>query len=113
MSNICRARAIELILYNLKALINPALFYEATPGLEESCFYLRFTNTGPNYIFVSYDRGITTHEVVPPTSSIEIYFQNNASYSQKTNNIAKGTPIYLKGTASDNEFYITGYTYME
>jgi hypothetical protein len=113
MSNITRARAIELILFDLNALVNPLLWYEATAGLEESCFYIRFTNSGPNYILVSYDRGVTAHDVVPPDSTIEVYFQSNASYSQKTNNLAKGTPIYLQGTGSNDDFYLSGYTYTE
>ena len=113
MSNVSRAKAIELILFNLNDLVNPLIWYEATDSLEASCFYIRFTNTGPNYILVSYDRGTNAHDVIPPAATTEVYFQANASYSEKTNNMAKGMSIYLLGTQSNHYFYITGYTYTE
>jgi hypothetical protein len=112
MANITRARAIPLIVYDLNNL-DPVNWDEATPGIPEQCFLIRFSNPSATTVFVSYDLGVTEHEVVFFEGIVEIYFQNNAAYSAKTNCLAKGTPIWLRGTADDSEFYISGYTYVE
>jgi hypothetical protein len=114
MSNISRAHAIELLEYDCNTL-HAVNWHEMTAatGLDEACFYVRFTNTSPQYIFISYN-GVDVNDVVPPEDSIEIYFQANASYSQKSNNLGKGQHIYLRGAPTAGEFvYLSGYTYVE
>lgn len=115
MSNISRAHAITLLNFDCATLtaVNWHEMTAATTGLEEACFYVRFTNSSQQYVFISYN-GTDAHDVIPPEDSIEIYFQANASYSQKSNNLGKGQHIYLRGTPTVGEtVWLSGYTYVE
>ena len=114
MSNISRARAITLVPFNM-ATLDPAAWTLLTPALEEACFLVRFTNTSTTagaLVYISYD-GIDANDVVLNDGYIDLYFQDNASYSQKTNNLAKGTPIYVRGAANVGIFILSGYTYAD
>lgn len=112
MSNISRARALELETANTNILhaVNWTMLIDAIPA---ACFYIRFTNSSSNIVYISYNPDIAIHDLVLPDNYIEIYFQNNASYSQKTNNLAKGTPVYIRGTPSGGLFAMSCYTYVE
>lgn len=112
MSNITRAQAIEMLEFDLNDL-DQLIWKPMTDSLEQSCFLLRFSNGGSTTVYISYDRGTTIHDVVLPDNVVPIEFQNNASYSEKNNNMAKGTPIWICGTPNDANFYISGYTYVK
>ena len=112
MSNLTRARAIELLFYDPNDL-DPVVWHVVTDSLEESCFLVRFTNSSDSIIYLSYDKGVTTHDVSIPDSVVEIQFQSNAPYSGRSNSIAKGTSIYVRGRPDDGIFCISGYRYVE
>ena len=111
MSNISRVRAITASLFDTNTL-DPAVWKVLTPSLQEACFLIRFTNTSAGFIYISYD-GVDAHDVVLGDDSFDLYFQNNASYSEKNNNIAKGTKVWLRGQAAIGRCILSGYTYVD
>ena len=111
MSNISRVRAITASIFDTNTL-DPAVWKVLTPSLQEACFLIRFTNTSASSIYISYD-GVDPHDVVLSDNYFDLYFQNNASYSEKSNNIAKGTKIWLLGQAVIGRCILAGYTYVD
>ena len=118
MSNMTRVRAIPLALFDLNDA--DLLFWHYVATLEESCFCVRFTNAGDHVVFICYEDIDGTasdaddaHDVILPEQTLTLYFQANASYSSKNSSMAKGTPICLASEANDNEFYVSGYTFVE
>ena len=111
MSNISRVRAITISIFDTNTL-DPAVWKVLTPSLEEACFLVRFTNTSAGFIYISYD-GVNHHDIVLGNDYFDLYFQNNASYSEKNNNLAKGTKVWLLGAAAIGRCTLTGYTYVD
>lgn len=84
------------------AAINPT-------GLPNACFELRITNNSNKDITISYD-GINDHEYLPTASAaLQIYGQQGAQPSSFIANFAKGTVIWVKGTAGTGNIYLSGF----
>lgn len=73
-------------------------------GLEEACYLLRVINDSGLDVIVSFD-GAHDHDYVRTSDSLQIY----AIPSYDRSNFAKGTKVYLKGTADQGNIYLSGY----
>lgn len=115
MSNIYRVRALEFSAIPAD-IIDPVIWTALWDPIDEACFMIRITNACLSTIFISYDSSSAhvTNEIILPNSVFELYCQNNASYSQKTANVAKGMSIFVRGdTPALGYIVATGYTYVK
>lgn len=77
--------------------------------LPQPCFYIRVYNASTVPLFLSYDGGVTNHDVVGPAMTIYINAETNA---QPNNNVAlfpRGQSIFVKGTVGAGSAYFVGY----
>lgn len=121
MSNISRVRCLEFSFLPATSL-DLTLWTPLWEALDEQCFLIRITNASLSDVFVSYDPGYfdsglgrdihEDNDIVLHDDYIEIYGQNNASYSEKTANFPKGMPIYVRGVPGAGYLVATGYTYV-
>jgi len=79
-----------------------------TSGLDKNCFMIRIINNSTHDVTVSYD-GTHDHDFVPHGTVAQISFQTNAQPNNFTANLAKGTVVYVKGTAGAGLVYLAGY----
>lgn len=77
-------------------------------GLPEACFLIRIINNSDTDVIVSYD-GLNDHEFVPGGTQATLNFQTNAVPNNKECLLAKGTVIYVRGTAGQGDIYLSGY----
>lgn len=77
--------------------------------LSHSCSILRISNGCKVPVIISYD-GATNHDFIfPEGNTLLLNLQANSMPNGKVSMIKKGTPIYVKGTASTGLIYISGY----
>jgi|SRR6185503_6785783 len=76
--------------------------------LPERLVILRIINLSNVGVGVSYD-GTTLNDVVVAGGERELNFITSSLPSNEAAALAKGTPIYLNGTAGVGTIYVTGY----
>ena len=88
-------------------------FYKDFPALPQPCFFIRIINDSSNDVTISYDGGITDHDVVPTVDNgitvLEVPTQTN---SQPNSNVAlfpKGMVIAVKADEGTGGVYLAGY----
>lgn len=106
MAIINRVAAIPVLSFNTAGL-NPAAFI-AVGTLPHPCFMLHIANDSNTTVTISLD-GINAADVIIDDHDILLPFQTNASLPGQVNNLAKGTIIYVRGTAGAGNIYIAGY----
>jgi hypothetical protein len=70
---------------------------------------IRFVNTSANPVFISYDGGITTHDVCFPGGFLLYDFQTNSIPAAQSCVLPKGTTIWVQGDPSAGFFGMSGY----
>jgi len=88
--------------------------YVVLKTLEAPIFYLRIINASNEPVEISYDQtpdpNKIWHDYLMPEDSPGVNFQANNEIPGKIANMAKGTIIYVRGTAGIGEIIFTGYT---
>ena len=115
MSNITRVRGLEFSALPANTL-DPVVWTPLWESIDEACFMIRITNASANTVFISFDSSAAhiPNDIILPNGVFELYCQNNASYSEKSANIGKGTSIFVRGTPALIGFIAaTGYTYVK
>lgn len=77
-------------------------------GLPQACFLLRITNAATKALTISFD-GVTDHEYIPSGTSITLEVQTNNQPNNRVALWAKNQVIYVNGTASTGNVYVSGY----
>lgn len=77
-------------------------------GLEKACFYLKIINDSNQDVSVSYD-GSTDNDYVLSGTREPLPAQNYAQPNNWVSLFAKGTVVYVKGTAGTGNVYLVGY----
>lgn len=78
-------------------------------GLPNACFKIRITNNSTKDITISYD-GINDHEYLPTAfAALDVYAQPGAQPNNFIANFAKGTVVWVKGTAGTGNIYLSGF----
>lgn len=77
-------------------------------GTPQACFVMKVVNNSTNLVTLSWD-GITDHDIAPTTSIYLYDFQTNAQPMNQVSLWAKGTVIYVNGTAGTGLIYLVGY----
>lgn len=77
-------------------------------GLPQGCVFVYITNASNKDVTVSYD-GINDNEYVRASETKNLLFQMNALPNAHVATFAKGTKIYVKGTAGTGNIYVSGY----
>lgn len=77
-------------------------------GIEGACFFIRFNNDSTKDVEISYD-GITAHDFIHSYTDFSINFQSNSSPNNQVSKLAKGTKIYISGTAGTGNVYLSGF----
>ena len=77
-------------------------------GLPQACFLLKVVNNSSMDVTVSYD-GSTAQDYVPHGQSLIVNGQTNSQPSSWMANFAKGTVVYVSGTAGTGNIYLVGY----
>ena len=78
-------------------------------GTTEACFMIRITNTSDTNVLISFDGGITAHEMVPSGEAVDLNLQANSSPTNFVSLLRKGTVISVRGTAGTGLIYLSGY----
>lgn len=107
-----RVKNIPLTNFNAASLTNN---YQAinSSGISNQCFLLRIINDSTANITISYD-GINDHDHLAgtaasiPRETLEVPLSQNSSSSGLIL-FAKGTIVYIKGTAGIGTIYLAGY----
>jgi hypothetical protein len=98
--------AIPLTILDTSTLTGAYILFTTLP---QPCFYLRVYNASTVPLTLSYDGGVTNHDIVGPAMSIDINAQTN---SQPVNYVAlfpRGQTISVKGTVGAGLAYLVGY----
>ena len=77
-------------------------------GLPYACFLVRIINNSDEDVTVSYD-GSTDHDFVPKNTTLQLPLQTNSQPSNYVALMAKGTIVYVKGTAGTGDVYLAAY----
>lgn len=108
MAILNRTIALPLMTFNSAAL-NPAVFQAVNAaGLAHPCFMLHVTNDSTTTVTISFD-GVNAADVIVDDHDVLLPFQTNSSVPGHINNLAKGTIIYIRGTAGVGTIYIAAY----
>jgi hypothetical protein len=107
-----KAKAIPMTTFNGGALSGS---YQAinTSGFPEACFLIRIVNDNSTNITISYD-GINDHDQLAgtiagvPRETLVIDLTSNPALSGYLF-FAKGTIVYVKGSAGAGSIYLSGY----
>ena len=83
--------------------------FNSPGGLPNACSIIRIVNTSNVTIFISYDAGVTTHEVVASGESLQLSLQNNSSPNNYQCLMKKGLIVYCEGDAGEGDVYLVGY----
>ena len=104
-----RVKAIKLISFPAASLDGSYHAMNAT-GIEGSCFLINITSTSTTPVTISYDGGITDHEILPGSGYTRVLnFQTNAQPSGYTALMPKGQIFYINGTIGVGTIWISGY----
>lgn len=78
-------------------------------GLPQACWMIRLTNNSDQDATISFN-GSTDNEFIPKATSREIYAQASMQPNGYIANFAKGTVVWVKGTAGmTGSIYLSGY----
>lgn len=80
----------------------------AAAGLPQPCFLVRIINFSSVPVTVSYD-GVNDHDFVHQEDILQLNFQTNAQPQNWAALLAKGTKIYVKGSAGTGNVYLAAY----
>lgn len=98
-------KAIPTGTFDSASLTGPFLLVGKIP---ERLIIFRVVNEGSTSVGISYD-GISLHDVVRAGTTMELNFITSSESSNAAGFLAKGTPIYLNGTAGTGFIYVVGY----
>lgn len=84
---------------------------EVNAGVPYPLFLLRIINGSSVAIQISYDRGVTPHDLLRAGDSLNLNFQANAQQDYAPANLGKGTPIHILGVGGAGSVFVAGYTY--
>ena len=88
--------------------------YIVLKTLEAPIFYMRIVNASNTPVEISYDKtpnpGKIWHDYLMPEDKPGINFQANNEIPGHIANLAKGTVVYIRGTAGVGQIIFTGYT---
>lgn len=111
-----RVQAVSLSSFNAASLSGTYQAINST-GLSNACVILKIVNENSTGITISYD-GINDHEYLPgtaaaiPRETLLLDF-SGGSHSGSEMKFAKGTVVYVKGTAGVGTIYLSGYYHDE
>lgn len=77
-------------------------------GLPYPCFLVRVINNSSEDVTVSYD-GVTDNDFIPTGDTLQLPLQTNSQPSNYVALMAKGTIVYVKGTAGTGDVYLAAY----
>jgi hypothetical protein len=77
-------------------------------GLSNPCFLVRIVNSSNKDVTISYD-GSTDNDVIAANTTAQYPFQSNSQPNNNAAFLAKGTVIWVKGTAGTGNIYLSGY----
>lgn len=77
-------------------------------GLDQSCIILRINNDSNVAITISFD-GVTDHEYLGSQETLHIDAQTNSLPQPEVCVFAKGTKVYVKGTAGMGTLAVSAY----
>lgn len=77
-------------------------------GLPYASFLVRIINNSSEDVTVSYD-GTTDHDFIPKGATLQLPLQTNSQPTSHVALMAKGTVIYVKGTAGTGDIYVAAY----
>jgi len=98
-------KAIPAGSFNAAGLAGP---FALIGNLPERLVILRIINLSNVGVGISYD-GVTLNDVVVSGGERELNFITSSLPSNEAAALAKGTPIYINGTAGVGFIYVTGY----
>jgi hypothetical protein len=104
-----RVKALKLISFPASSLDGS---YHAmnTTGIEGSCFLINITSTSSTAVTISYDGGVTDHEILPGGGYTRVLnFQTNAQPSGNVALMQKGQIFYINGSVGTGTIWISGY----
>lgn len=76
--------------------------------IPERLVIFKIVNESTVGVGISYD-GVVLHDVVKTGTTMEINLITSSEPSNAAGFLAKGTPIYMNGTAGVGNIYIVGY----
>lgn len=94
--------------FNSASLTGSFQAINLTVATEEPIFLLRIINAASTAINISYD-GTTPHDYIPANGVLELNFQTNSQPNNYNALLAKGTRVYVSGTAGTGTIYLCGY----
>jgi hypothetical protein len=77
-------------------------------GLPYPCFLIRIINDTDENVTVSYD-GVTDNDFIIAGDTLQLSLQTNNQPSNNVALMAKGTIVYVKGTAGTGDVYLAAY----
>jgi hypothetical protein len=80
-------------------------------GLDRPCFLIRITNDSNVDVTIS-GNGTTDNDFIRAGETLQLNFQTNSQPGNYVANLAKGTIIYVKGSAgvgNSGSIYLAGY----
>lgn len=101
-------KAIPLRTLASSAVSGTYALLTAASGLSQPCFYLRINNASNQDITVSFD-GTTDQEYVLASDVLTIPVQTQIQAPVQGAAFARGTKIFVKGTAGTGSIYLSGY----
>lgn len=99
-------KAIPVQAFNAASLL--VNFQPITAGIPESVFLIRIVNLSNVFVDISYD-GITNHDIVPANSTLQLDFKTSSLPSNPSAHLAKGSRIFVAGTAGVGFIYMSAY----
>lgn len=101
-------KAIPLSIFDSSAMLVTYQSMNGPAGLPGACFWIQVYNASDEGIFLSYD-GITDNEIIPSDNRFSLMTFMGATPNSWTSLLAKGTQIYVRGTAGTGNIYLSGY----
>jgi hypothetical protein len=101
-------QAMPLISYDTSLLSGSFVLFTPAAGLTQPLSLVKFINNSSVAITISYN-GSTDHDIVPAMSSSILNFQANNSPINHVSMLARGTLVYISGSAGTGDFYMVGY----
>lgn len=77
-------------------------------GLPAACFLVRVINNSSEDVTVSYN-GLTDNDFIPKGETLQLPLQSNSQPNNYVALMAKGTVVYVKGTAGTGDVYLAAY----
>ena len=104
-----RVEAFTMITFDVATFTGAYQLITAASGIAESCILVKYINDSNRDVTISYDN-VNDHDLVRDTTEILYDFQTNAQPSNWYSQLARGTKVYIRGTAGGaGTFYMIGY----